>query len=601
MSNHGARRYLLALAGASVTLLGGSGLAAQEPSKPPSNKADQEAREKKAQALWDLSERLEKEDKLVEAQEKLRELRTRYRATAFYFDKMEEISDRINALGLRIATVTLQKTRICRKPHQDSWFGYQFSPPDGWKGVPPMSQWFGEFDNDEASFRGRVERVSRYTAPYLGKLYLSAYKVYACGSLDYLEAKMEAYLGDRLFKGLKEESKQPCPGKPPGLRKTYTTPAGDRLVAYYYFGERRGLALVGAWRAGGEESFSVVITTIGPGGTQTVRRSSTDRPVEEADFAHALTLFDQCARTFWIYDAATRQGRAVQLHRSALCSDWNVMKSPRGSYLIEYGTSPEYAKRCAEELEQIYAFYRQVIPTGKGIPQCRVRIFDREDDFVYYSGHPGAAAYWSPGHEEIVAYKFEGDKVKHEREEFTIAEQRPPEEVTFKILYHECFHQYMYYLMGRQRGVDIPSWLEEGLADYFFGADWPKGSRKLQIGVNDWRIRRIQDSIRKDQHVGLGKILRYRQMQYYSNPSLCYAQGWSMVYFLLTSPEARAKGWSAIPVAMIEELKKHGDPDKATDKVFAGVDLKAMEEEWKKFVLAIPLPPHLQKEKDGEP
>jgi hypothetical protein len=589
---------LVLLAGAAAALLGAG--EAQDPLGTPKKKVDQEAREKKAQTLWDQSEQLEKDGKFLEAQQKLRELRSRYRSTIFYFDKMETISERINTIGFKLAVGALQKTSPYKKPHQDSWFGYEFAPPDGWKGVPPMSLWFNEMDNDETYIKGQVERVARYNAPYLDKMYMSVYKVYACNSIDILEMRVTGFLSERLYKGLKAEAVQPWPGRNQAVRKTYSTPDGDRLVIYYFVGEHRGLALAGCWRAGGEDNFFIQITTIGPDGTSTVRKSSSDKPVEPSDFAHALKVFDACARTFWIYDAATRQGKTVQLNRSALCSDWNVMRSPRGSYLIEYGTSTEYAKRCADELEQIFALYRQVIPCQKGIPQCRVRIFDREDDFIQYSGHPGAAAYWSPGHEEIVCYKFEGDKMKLDsREEIVLEETRPPEEITFKVLYHECFHQYMYYLMGRGRGVDFPSWLGEGLGDYFFGGEWQKNPRKFQIGINEWRVKRIQDAVKKDQHVALDKIVRYDQMGYYSNASLCYAEGWALMYFLLTSPAAKAKGWSRLPMAMIDALKSSGDAEKATNKVFQGVDLKAMEEEWKKFVLAIPLPKNLQDRGDG--
>jgi hypothetical protein len=385
-----------------------------------------------------------------------------------------------------------------------------------------------------------------------------------------------------------------------GVRKTYTTTAGDRIVAYYFFAERRGLCLWSVWRAGNEENFSMTITTIGPDGASTVRKSSSDKPVTAEDFAHAAKIFDRVGKSFWIYDAATRNGMAAKLQRSALCSDWYQMKSARGSYLLEYATSHEYAKRCGDELEQILALYREVIPSQKGIPQCRVKVFDREDDMMYYSGAYGAAAYWSPAQEEIVCYKFEGDKVKLDsKEEFTLADERAPEEVTFKILYHEGFHQYMYYLMGRDRGVYVPSWINEGLGDYFFGGEWQKSPRKFQIGLNDWRIKKIHDAVKKDEHVAWDKIVRYTQMQYYTNPGLCYAQGWSMNYFLLTSPVAKAKGWSTIPPRMLDALKTGGDWEKATDKVFQGQDLKAMEAEWKKFVLAIPVPKHLM-DKGGD-
>jgi len=224
-----------------------------------------------------------------------------------------------------------------------------------------------------------------------------------------------------------------------------------------------------------------------------------------------------------------------------------------------------------------------------------VKVFDREEDFMYYGQMPGAAAYWSPGQEEVVCYKFEGDKVTLDsREEFTIAEERPAEETTFKILYHEAFHQYMFYMMGRGRRIYVPSWLNEGLGDYFFGGEWAKNRSKFTIGINDWRVKTIVNAVKKNEHVGLDKIFRYEQMQYYANAHLCYAEGWSINYFFMQSPVAKAKLYHQIPVKMLEALKTGGGGEdgwqKATDKAFAGIDLKKMEEEWKAFVLTLPIP-----------
>jgi hypothetical protein len=563
---------------------------------PTQKKADQEAKEKKAKDCWDAAEKLEKEGKLAEAQVKLRELRSRYRGTSFYFDKMIEISNKINGIGQKMALAALTKTTLYKRPHQDSWYGYEFAPPDGWKGVPPAAQWFNEYDNSEVDFKGQTIRIARYTAPYLDKLYMAVWKVYAATTIDSLEPRVVSELEQR-FEKLKEEGtgKEVAGLKMKHLRKIYSTPGGDRLAIYYYTGERRGLALVGAWLAGGEDTGFIRITTIGPSGVKTMKATN-EAKVEEKDFEAALKVFDQAAKTFWIYDAATRQGKTTLLNRSALCSDWSSLKSSKGNYLIEYATSADYAKRCGEELENILMLYRQVLPTQKSLTQCRVKVFDREEDFMYYGQMPGAAAYWSPGQEEIVAYKFEGDKVKFDSaEEFTIADERAPEEVTFKILYHEAFHQYMYYTIGgRGRRVYVPSWLNEGLGDYFFGGEWQKSPKKFTIGINDWRIAKIVTAIKADKHVALDKIFRYEQAQYYSNAGLCYAEGWAINYFFQQSDVAKKKGYHMIPTRMLEALKTGGDWEKATDKAFAGIDIKKMEEEWKDFMLKLPIPKHIE-------
>ena len=546
-------------------------------------------REVRAVALWDAALKLEKESKHTEAQEKLRELRTRYRSTRIYWDKMIEITDKINELGQKIAVAELAKTSYYKRPHMDSWWSFEFVPPQGWKGVPSQPNLVGEQDNDESFYKGRTYQMARYNSPYLDKLYIVIFKTFACTGLDNLEDKVTGRLQSR-FKGLKEEGRPvPVAGKMQGVRKTYVSNVVDRIAVYYFYGDRKGIAVAGIWHAGGD-GWSAMETETSVTGIVTTRKTK-DVPVSESDFSGALKVFDQVAKTFWIYDGAARAGKRVELKMGSLCSDWNTLVSSRGNYIIEYATRPDFAKRAAEEMEQIQALYRHVLPTQKPIPPCRIKIFDREEEFEAYSGAYGAAAYWSPMQEEIVGYRFEGDKLKLDsKEEFTIAEEKNPEEVTFKVLYHEGFHQYMHFYMGRARNIYVPSWLNEGMGDYFFGGDWNKGRNKFTIGLNDWRLKTIYNAVKKNEHVPLEKIFRYEQMDYYSKASLCYAEGWAINYFFQMGDVARKKGYNTIPMRMMEELKSSGNWEKATDKVFGGLDLKKMEEEWKQFVLALPVP-----------
>jgi hypothetical protein len=592
----------LLAAAAALTLSGGAPQGGGAPARAQDSDARREQREKRAQELWDAALQLEKEGKFAEAQAKLRELRSRYRSTHVYRHHLIDIIDKLNELGQRLAVGFLGKTAPSKRAHVDSWYGYEFTPPESWKGVPPLAQWFGDQDSSETLYRGRTYRIARYTAPYLEKLYLEVYKTFDCSNLEDLDTRATSTLEGQ-FKGLREEQRSQSAGRMPYVRKVFTSAAGDRVVAYYYYAERVGLMLAGIWRAGGEESIFVRVTTVTSQGTSS--RKTKELPVDAKDFGEALKIFDQTAKTFRIYDQATRQGKRTQMDRGALCADWNIMKSPRGNYIIEYATRPEFAKRVGEEMEQILALYKQIIPTQKAIPPCRIKVFDREEDFQYYSFAYGAAAYWSPGQEEIVCYRFEGDKLRSREteEEFEIAEERNPEDVTIKVLYHEGFHQYMYFYMGRDRGVYVPSWMNEGLGDYFFGGEWSADRRKFTIGINDWRIRTILSAIRKNEHVPISQIIRYEQAQYYANPGLCYAEGWALNYFFQQSDVARRKGYHLLPRRMLEELKTSADWEKATQKVFGGLDLKKMEEEWKEFMLSLPIAKELEKkeqEKGGE-
>src|SRR5579859_7944627 len=161
--------------------------AAKGPVRPMPSDPKAQEREKKAQDVYDAALALEKDGKFVEAQAKLRELRSRFRGTWVYGEHLIEISDRITALGLKVAVAALGKTGLYKRPHQDSWYGFEFTPPEGWKGVPPAAAWFNDYDNSEVDYKGESIRVARYTAPYLDRLHLQVLKVYSCNGLDFLE------------------------------------------------------------------------------------------------------------------------------------------------------------------------------------------------------------------------------------------------------------------------------------------------------------------------------------------------------------------------------------------------------------------------------
>ena len=129
------------------------------------------------------------------------------------------------------------------------------------------------------------------------------------------------------------------------------------------------------------------------------------------------------------------------------------------------------------------------------------------------------------------------------------------------------------------------------------------------IGVNPWRVKLIKYAVMVQQYVHWKDILHYEQPQYYANPAVCYAQGWSMIYFLRTSKEvAKRPEWArilptyfdALKTAWAEELAKieaKGQKDdklarakaglsareRALDQAFTGVDLDEIERAWLSF------------------
>ncbi|MBI5368296.1 MAG: DUF1570 domain-containing protein [Planctomycetes bacterium] len=247
-------------------------------------------------------------------------------------------------------------------------------------------------------------------------------------------------------------------------------------------------------------------------------------------------------------------------------------------YEIQYDCDEAFAKELGQHLEAILAEYRRRFPMDleklttteagetKGYARFTVKVFKAFDVFNAYAaknGVSGAAAYFSPMQNELVAYK-------------TVDEGRKK---TFHIIYHEASHQYLHLYMGGD--VEIPIWVNEGVADYFYGGEFGDGG-KFAIGVNRDRVTEVKDAVRQKKHVPLAKLFKYTQQQYYADAQLCYAEGWGICYFLWTTDHPKYKG---VLDKFYDALKRLKDKDKAFDEAFAGVEIETLEKDWETWLL----------------
>ena len=80
----------------------------------------------------------------------------------------------------------------------------------------------------------------------------------------------------------------------------------------------------------------------------------------------------------------------------------------------------------------------------------------------------------------------------------------------------------------------------------------------------------------------------YGDNEYGIHPAKCYAQGWSLIWFLRTGEKNKAKGWQSswgkILDVYLETLAQTGELDTAVDKAFEGVDWEALEKSWASYI-----------------
>jgi hypothetical protein len=277
------------------------------------------------------------------------------------------------------------------------------------------------------------------------------------------------------------------------------------------------------------------------------------------------TGFEQVAKSFRFKDDKAKDVESLavldgvnisaerrrQIERTQI-KGWNVIVSPKKQYVVIYdtknGKNNALAKVIAERIEKIREqVYEVQFPPAQPITAVSiVRVCRDKPQYHQYGGPGGSAGYWSSGTEELVFYDASPSK--------------KIDDDTVAVLYHEAFHQFIYYSVGE---VAPHSWFNEGHGDYYAGARYKNG--KFKIEPFAWRTGVVKGAIvqgprpytkEKDKngeeketwgdkgYTPLQSLVKFTQREYYSYPSVSYAQGWSLVYFL-REIVPKNKAWNA--------------------------------------------------------
>ncbi len=294
---------------------------------------------------------------------------------------------------------------------------------------------------------------------------------------------------------------------------------------------------------------------------------------------------------------------------------WRINDEPDGwildkskNYQIQSQVPRERARIVANHLESMMMEYRRRFKSRKPLPEFVLKIFSGAENYHAYGGPRGSLAYYTDQTDELVCFDtgtLDGRDVFPEPSEGRDLKDRlkalgvPEEELAnvdllvaltrlstmplLGVLSHEGWHQYFHFWIVSK--IDFPSWLDEGMGDYFSTARVSPDGKTVKCGeINPIRFAIIHAAIRQGKHVPVKDLIRYRQADYYKNPNLCYAEGWSLVYFCYHSGNER---YAEIPDKLISVFKDKHKMDVATDVAFRGIDLDKFEEEWKAFFLGM--------------
>lgn len=301
---------------------------------------------------------------------------------------------------------------------------------------------------------------------------------------------------------------------------------------------------------------------------------------------------------------------------------WSKNEIPRGwvvhetrHYQVQSQAGKDKAKRLGRHMEQMVKLYKKTFPPGKdGFIKRPIKLFKDHKSYLEYSAAgAGAAAYyiWSPNREMVCYDTGKWQDKPGESDGPTTGGKRSRKDIYDRLLRrskmdllgvmsHEGWHQYFHwYVVSRSAG--LPSWINEGMGDYFYCAvppysDKGKPKGKVELGrLNPTRLPIIRAAVKQDRHVPLRKIIHYTQREYYSNPGVCYAEGWAMCHFMLHHKKKKIR--KIIP-KFIKLVRDDSNIKNVTKKAFRGIDLDELEEEWKAWILSTKLPSEIEAEKE---
>jgi len=154
-------------------------------------------------------------------------------------------------------------------------------------------------------------------------------------------------------------------------------------------------------------------------------------------------------------------------------------------------------------------------------------------------------------------------------------------EETRDVIFHESFHQ-----LVSLYAPDLPSWLDEGLAEWF-GATRVLPSGAIETGVvkkhagNDTtRYEDMEHAIRDGTALSLGRFFQVKDEDFEreKDADRNYAEAWAVAHFLMADPTRRS-----VVLRYLELLHAGKKRDAAYGETFGALDLDALDGQFRRY------------------
>jgi hypothetical protein len=224
-------------------------------------------------------------------------------------------------------------------------------------------------------------------------------------------------------------------------------------------------------------------------------------------------------------------------------------------------------------IEVLRSAFERLIPPRVPIRAVSViRVFESSQEYTAYVGADLAWTYglWMPAKKELVIRPLD------------TRDSREADAHLERAIYHEAFHQYIFYAMDE---LDASPWFNEGHAGFFENVEVKNG----KIALEEDAERAIL--IRKDLSASgadTRALLRLTLPEFYAKDQAArmanYTLAWALIYYLRKTPvPEKPAAYQKILDTYCDVLWETKDPDQATAAAFKGIDLDGFQMEFTRF------------------
>lgn len=230
-------------------------------------------------------------------------------------------------------------------------------------------------------------------------------------------------------------------------------------------------------------------------------------------------------------------------------------------------------RRLQTDLDSLHGFYERLLPPRVAISAVsQIRIFNTAEEYNRYVGEDRTwtAGLWVPHTTELVVKPAEWGNNSQQRDQI------------LRIIYHEAFHQYVFYALQR---LTPAAWFNEGHAAFFDSMDISGG--RFDAQEDPAKAQRVVELIEAG-HADVESILAMSYETFYARHEELlrdnYVLAWAVVYYLRKGgPSESPPVYANVITRYVDALWSSRDPSAATSAAFDGIDLRQFSEDFRRF------------------